>query len=132
MNIFTSKCCKAEAHIAIGLGQEKTEFICTKCDKPCDILPLEKTVSSIYPPKEEDDFDWTLKITRVENGYVMEGRNQNGVPTKKVVEELLDDELGCHETMLWEVMEYFNFQGSKHDKERLFVVRKKKCNGKQK
>lgn len=72
--------------------------------------------------------EWSLKITRVGNGYLLEGLgNELGEPVKKVIEddETDKDPLKSHETLLWEVMEYFNFMGSKHDKERLKIIRQK-------
>jgi Fe2+ or Zn2+ uptake regulation protein len=66
MDFFTSKCCKAEAIIQFSdlsdfLGDDPkrqkigtAHFICEKCKKPCDILPLEKTI--LKHPSEENNF----------------------------------------------------------------------------
>ena len=70
--------------------------------------------------------EWTLKISKVDNGYILEGDTEDSEGyTHKVVEEI-DDELAANEKLLWAVMEYFSFMGSKHDPERLRVVRQKK------
>lgn len=70
--------------------------------------------------------EWSLKITVVQNGYLLEGQGQtDGEPILFVIEERDNDELYHHERLLWEIMEYFNFQGTKHDPERIQVTRKK-------
>jgi len=63
--------------------------------------------------------EWKLTIKKVENGYILIRPNERPL----VCEEDEMDELGHHERMLWAVMEYFNFSGCKHDKERLRIVR---------
>lgn len=74
----------------------------------------------------ETDFDYCLKITRTDNGYLLEGLlRDTGIPSKRVIEDDEKDELKSHEILLWEVMEYFSFGGSKHDKERLKIIRHK-------
>lgn len=65
--------------------------------------------------------EWSLKITRTDNGYYLEGSDESRIS----IEEKDEDSLWDHETLLWGVMEYFNFQGSKHDPERLRIVREK-------
>ena len=62
---------------------------------------------------------WKLTIERVGNGYIL--RSPNALPV--VCEEDEVDELKHHEEMLRAVIEYFGFTGSKHDKERLRVIR---------
>jgi hypothetical protein len=125
MKDFISKCCRSEAQIVfsgipdfIGGDPKKQEvgtcwFRCVKCDKPCDILPLEE--------------DWSLRIERASDGYILKGIAADGSDStiKKVIEDDEEDELRSHEKLLWAVMEYFNFQGTKHDKKRLFIVRNK-------
>lgn len=64
---------------------------------------------------------WSLKITRTKNGYCLEGSDNEAIS----IQERDEDELFHHQHLLWEVMEYFNFQGSKHDAERIRVVREK-------
>lgn len=62
---------------------------------------------------------WNLWIKRADNGYYLEGCDGQ----KFVIEEKEDDELYEHEQLLFIVQEYFNFQGSKHDKERIQISR---------
>lgn len=69
--------------------------------------------------------NWTLHIERVKNGYVLHGQeDETGEPCTWVIEE--DDELFAHETLLWDVMNYFAFQGKESDPERLKIIRVKK------
>lgn len=72
-------------------------------------------------PSHLKDDGWQLKITRTDNGYIIEVPNE----LPHVIQENQNDELKEHEELLWCVMEYFNFQGSKHDSERLRIVREK-------
>jgi hypothetical protein len=67
--------------------------------------------------------EWGLKITRESNGYVLKGRSVEGTPITFVIEDDDRDELKSHEDLLWEIMNYFAFGGSKHDKERLKITR---------
>jgi len=71
--------------------------------------------------------DWKLEIIKVDNGYliVIPEENEEGkiVERKIVVEEDEEDELSVHEKMLYEIIEHFGFFGSKHDKERIRIVR---------
>ena len=62
---------------------------------------------------------WKLTIIRTDNGYILRGTEIN------LVLEDTEDKLSSHEHLLWEVMDYFNFQGSKHDPERLRITREK-------
>ena len=71
--------------------------------------------------KKQMNDSWMLIIIRTANGYYLSG--SDGV--KVSIEEDESDELLEHEKLLWEVMEFFNFQGSKHDAERLRIVRQK-------
>lgn len=64
--------------------------------------------------------NWSLHISRVENGYVLATND-----TWEVIEDDDKDELKSGEELLWYVMEYFSFYGSKHDPERLKVIRQK-------
>jgi len=73
--------------------------------------------------ENNDIFAWELKITHVDNGYLLEGINDNGMPAQWVIEDNEADELASHESLLWNVAEYFNFQGCKHDAVRLRVTR---------
>ena len=70
---------------------------------------------------------WSLEIERVDNGYLLTASDQEGDgPSTWVIED--DDEGGfvnltSGENLLWEVMDFFNFGGSKHDKQRIRIVR---------
>jgi hypothetical protein len=70
---------------------------------------------------DKENEKWQLIITRVQNGYIIESSSQ----PPYVIQESENDELKEHEELLYRVMEYFDFQGSKHDLERLRVVREK-------
>ena len=70
-----------------------------------------------------DIFAWQLKITHVDNGYLLEGRNDIGMPIQWVIEDNEADELASHESLLWHIMDYFSFGGCKHDPIRLRVTR---------
>ncbi len=64
---------------------------------------------------------WTLLIDRIENGYIL--TDQDG--RLWVIEEEEDDYLKVHETLLWYIVNHFNFGGTKHDPERIRIVREK-------
>lgn len=71
---------------------------------------------------------WSIKITRVDNGYILEWEEDSSEPGetiyhKHVIQEDESDELFHHEGLLWQIMEYFSFGGSKHDPERIRIVR---------
>ena len=55
--------------------------------------------------------------------YLLEGNGEDELPT--VIEEDPQDDLAEHEHLLWAIMEFFGFTGSKHDPERLKIIRKK-------
>jgi len=69
--------------------------------------------------------EWTLSITKADNGYVLKGKSDFGAPMTLVIEEDDKDELKASEALLWEIMEYFSFGGSKHDRERIRITREK-------
>ena len=69
--------------------------------------------------------EWSLHISKVENGYLCRKETDEGDEYFVIEEDEVDD-LKAHENLLWAVMDYFNFGGSKHDKERLRIVREKK------
>ena len=76
--------------------------------------------------EDESKIDsWQLTITRVDNGYLLEGPSESDMPMKVVIEDSREDELKSHEFLLWDVMEYFNFGGSKHDAQRIKIIREK-------
>ena len=70
--------------------------------------------------------DWELNITRTDNGYLLESTDYdtegNAIIRKHVIQDCEQNELKSHRELLWEVMEFFNFMGSKHDNERLRIV----------
>jgi len=72
-------------------------------------------------------FQWWCFIARVGNGYFLKYNEEHeaGIKESRVIEDDDQDELKSHEELLYEVMEHFNFWGSKHDPERLFIIRKK-------
>ncbi len=70
---------------------------------------------------EQTRSEWSLKITRADNGYILD----DSINPILVIEDDKENALRCHENLLWEVMAFFNFAGSKHDLERIRIVRKK-------
>ena len=70
-----------------------------------------------------------LIIERVNNGYIIKypKEEEDVLQSKIVIEDNDKDELESHEDLLWEVMKYFNFGGSKHDKERIRITREKRA-----
>jgi len=83
-----------------------------------DFSDLEETLMDLI--KQINNPPWSVTITRIDNGYTLCGTDKCAV-----IEDDDEDELRSHEELLWEIMEYFNFGGSKHDSERLRVVREK-------
>ena len=61
-----------------------------------------------------------MKITRVSNGFFLEGNDGNWL-----IQDT-DDPLKSTEELLWDITEYFLLGGSKHDAERIRIVREKK------
>ena len=79
--------------------------------------------------------EYYLKITRASNGYILSwdeeietaDENHPLIETQEwLIESSEGDELREHERLLWEVMEFFGFGGSKHDEERLRITREKR------
>lgn len=126
--MFKSKCCNADVKFSmspdfIGDDPEKMQvgtcsFVCEKCKKPCDAGVDPQLTMKTESPKE-----WTLKIVRANNGYILYDDIEFHPP--QVIEDNEDDDLKSHESLLWEVMNYFNFGGSKYDKIRLRITRVK-------
>ena len=69
---------------------------------------------------ERKELMWKLVIIRSENGYIVKGND-----TDIVIEDNTSKPLDSGEHLLWEVMHYFNFGGTKHDEERLRITREK-------
>jgi len=76
-------------------------------------------------PLTLDDFG--IEIKNVSNGYTLRFPHpETGeIWVEEVIEEDEHDPLAAPEKLLWRLMEYFTFGGTKHDKERLRVVREK-------
>jgi len=86
---------------------------------------IENLIRGDEKEKDEKECVFDLIITRESNGYVLDGVSDSGGRVRTVVEDDDVDELKSGESLLWTIMEYFNFGGSKHDKERIRVVREK-------
>ena len=69
--------------------------------------------------------EWKLIIKKVSNGYILEGTDADGNQCITVIEENEKDKLQAYENLVWSVLENFGYYGSKHDKERLTMVREK-------
>jgi hypothetical protein len=78
--------------------------------------------------------EFSLKIERVNNGYILYMpdyiEDEHGeiveIINKRIIQDDDVDELKSYEELLWNVMEYFGFGGSKHDLERIRIIREKK------
>jgi len=75
----------------------------------------------------------SLTISRVDNGYLLTASDLEGEGPAEWVIEDGDDVAGLvnltsGEALLWEVMDFFNFGGSKHDTGRIRVVVEDKYN----
>ena len=76
---------------------------------------------------------WSLTISRLDNGYLLTSPDCDGSGSSEwVIEDGPDGNefinLSSGEALLWEVMDYFNFGGSKHDAERIRIVREEQYN----
>ena len=71
----------------------------------------------------------TLKISRGDNGYKLtwheEQDDGSSARCESYIQDDEQDELKSGEELLNWIKDYFNFQGSKHDAERIFVIREK-------
>ena len=77
-----------------------------------------------------EDEGWVLKIKRIENGYLLSGVNDNGVIVSWAVTDDVDEsenvsgldpDARAGYNLLWEVMDYYCFTGSKHDDARIRI-----------
>jgi hypothetical protein len=69
---------------------------------------------------------WRITIEKVESGYILDVPEPDDELGKKWVrEEDGEDELKAIEAVLWDVLGYFGHSGSKHDAERIRIVREK-------
>jgi hypothetical protein len=70
---------------------------------------------------------WSVTITRVGNGFRMnwdeEGDDGMTIHQEEVMQDDEDDEIKSSERLLWWVMDYFAFGGSKFDEERIVITR---------
>ena len=76
---------------------------------------------------------WTLEITRGDNGYKLRWWDELDDGSEFWHEEYIEDdevdELKSGENLLWGVLDHFSLGGSKHDAERLRIVREKRDDG---
>jgi hypothetical protein len=71
--------------------------------------------------------DWVLRIEKVENGFIASYRlDEETTLNKEVFQDDGTDDLKSGEEMLWFVLDHFGIGGSKHDPERIRIVREKR------
>lgn len=94
--------------------------------KVIDLSDFQKEINRLIRAvkKEYERKTWSLTITSEINCYILEGII-DGVHRRWSIEEDEKDALKMHQELLWDVMSYFCFSGSKHDKERIQVIREK-------
>jgi predicted house-cleaning noncanonical NTP pyrophosphatase (MazG superfamily) len=72
---------------------------------------------------------WSIQITRGRNGYRLRWHEELENGSLGWQEEYIQDDemdgLKSGEELLWRIMDYFGFGGSKHDSVRLRVEREK-------
>jgi len=72
---------------------------------------------------------WSVTINRAGNGFRMnwreEGEDGMTLHQEEVIQDNEQDELKSGESLLWFVMNYFDLGGSRHDKQRLHVIRRR-------
>ncbi len=92
---------------------------------------LDNLTREVEEKRNKKDWIFDLIIIRESNGYMLDGASDGNSRIRTVIEDDEMDELKSHERLLLEVMEYFGFQGSRHDKERIKIIREKgdKYNG---
>ena len=66
----------------------------------------------------------SLRIERVDNGYQLIDDDDEEHTRKQVIQEDEEDELCAIEELLWQIIEWAGMVGSKHDKERIRIIRK--------
>ncbi len=84
-----------------------------------DFSDLKNVLDDLMARVKKDDNEWKLTIVREQDCYILEGTAEG----KWAIEDDERDELKSHERLLWEVMDYFGFGGSKHDALRLRISR---------
>lgn len=92
-----------------------------------DFSDLKSLLEEILKKKSREEIPtYSLLIIREDNGYSLKGfSDESGLPMTFVIEDDPQDELKSGESLLWEVMNYFSFNGSKHDPVRLRIEREK-------
>lgn len=84
---------------------------------------LKGIVRKLFEEAKVNDHEWKLEIRKVENGFVLAGRFGDSEEIEElVVEEEEESSVEAGANLLWEVMDYFNLGGSKHDATRLGVA----------
>lgn len=69
---------------------------------------------------------WSITIDKTETGYILDTPESTDELGKRWVrEEDEQDELKAIEAVLWDVLQYFGHYGSKHDAERIRIIRQK-------
>lgn len=108
-------------------GNEWEGAFIGKCVK-CGSSKIENVEEIVM--KNEKIERWLLQIERASNGYILLGGDpESGIQVVSVIQDDEQDDLLSGENLLWEIMEYFNFQGSKHDEQRLKIIREKQSDG---
>ena len=70
---------------------------------------------------------WTITIEKTNTGYILNvPESTDDLGKKWVREEDGNDDLKAIEAVLWDILEYFGHYGSKHDSERIRIVREKR------
>ncbi len=90
-----------------------------------DFTDLGKVLLKLVENVKKENDEWSLIIYRELGHYILEANN-TGFKHRWIIEDDEEDELKSHERLLNEVMDYFVFGGSKHDTERLRIIREKK------
>jgi len=67
---------------------------------------------------------WEIRITKVDNGYVIEYPNDMGVKDIAVIEEPeeMDGEKKAGVALLWWLIDHFGLRGSKYDEWRVTAM----------
>ena len=111
------------------MKKEKTKKIDSSDYSPLtklqiDFSDLKKLIEKLFKKAEEDKEAWELNIRSEPSCYVLRG-NIDGVNQTWTIEEDENDDLKMQERLLWEVIDFFNMRGTRYDKERITIVRKR-------
>jgi len=78
---------------------------------------------------EEEREVFGVEIRRVENGFIVKALMENReMVFEDSMEEMMgteDEPLNAIESVLWFIIEYFGYGGSKYSRERLMIIRKR-------